>query len=59
MTKFANDRQFGIPIVEESSFPDHQPDAVSVEKDIVWLEQVVVARHHTRIVMWVDRSQYT
>src|ERR1017187_3576362 len=52
-----NDRQVGIPIVQESSFPVHQPYAVSVEKDIVRLEQVVVTRHHVRIVTRVNRSQ--
>jgi hypothetical protein len=52
-----NDGQVGIPIVQESSFPVHQPNAVSVEKDIVRLEQVVVTRHHVGIVLRVNRRQ--
>jgi hypothetical protein len=31
---------------------------LSVEKDIVRLEQVVVTRHHLQIVMWVDRGHF-
>jgi hypothetical protein len=57
VTKLATTASSAYRIVEESSFPVHQTDAVSVEKDIVWLGQVVVTRHHIRIVMWVDRSQ--
>jgi hypothetical protein len=31
---------------------------LSVEKDIVGLEQVVVTRHHLRILMRVNRGQF-
>jgi hypothetical protein len=33
-----NHSQVGIWIVQESNFPVHQPNALSIEKDIVGLE---------------------
>ncbi len=41
-----NHRQIGITIVQKSCFPIHQPHAASVEKDIVGLEEIVMARNH-------------
>ncbi|MGA2880570.1 MAG: hypothetical protein ABSG13_16600 [Bryobacteraceae bacterium] len=53
-----NRRQVGVPIIQESSFPVHQPYALSVEKDIVPFEYVVVTRHHLHIVMRVNCGHF-
>lgn len=47
------DRQVEVPIVQESSFPVHQPYALSVKKDVLRLH-IVVARHHVRVVTRVN-----
>src|SRR4051812_44886646 len=53
-----SDRQIGISIIQKGSFPVHQPYAFSVGEDIVRLEQVVVTRHHLRIVIRVNRGYF-
>ena len=49
------DREVSIPMLQESSFPVRQPRALSLEKHIVGLKQVVVTRHHVRVVTRVNR----
>ncbi len=52
-----HDRQIGITIVQEGSFPVDEPQALPVEKHVVRFEQVVVTRHHVGVVMRVSRGQ--
>src|SRR6266851_7708946 len=47
--KIRHYRQIEVPVIQESGLPIHQPDAVSVEKDVCGL-QIVVTRDHVRIV---------
>ena len=44
-----HDRQIGIAIVLECSLPVHQPQAASIEENVVRLEQVVMTRSQVRI----------
>src|SRR5450755_433894 len=48
--------QVGIAIVLERSLPVHQPQAASIEENVVRLEQVVMTRCQVRIERRISRS---
>src|ERR1039458_7217236 len=53
-SKIRHHCQVNIPVVQKRRFPIDEPDAISVEEDVLRL-QIVVALHPLRlIVAWVD-----